>query len=114
VILCRVVGTTVAPVKDAHLERQKLLVCQPVDLDGRRPTGAATFVALDVAQAGEGDLVLVNKEGGGARLIFKDEQIPIQTVIVAVVDDIHIDRRELAIEPPARVTRARNAGQGGR
>lgn len=104
-ILCRVVGTTVAPVKDAHLERQKLLVCRPVELDGEKPTGAATFVAVDVAQAGEGDLVLVNKEGGGARLIFKDEQIPVQTVVVAVIDGIHVDRRELAIEPPARITR---------
>jgi microcompartment protein CcmK/EutM len=92
VILCRVTGDVVAPHKNAHLAGNKLLICQPVGLDGRTSAGAS-FLALDVAQAGQGDLVLVLKEGGGARIIFADDKIPLQTVVVAVVDDIEIDAR---------------------
>ncbi len=100
-ILCRVVGDVVAPVKNPRLEGEKLLLCQPVDLDDK-PRGPASLIALDRVQAGEGDLVLVNKEGGGARIVYRDEAIPVQAVIVAVVDGFHIDRREVAIDPPVR------------
>ena len=97
-ILCRVVGDVVAPVKNEHLARQKLLLCQPVDLEDR-PKGAS-LIALDVAQAGEGDLVLVNKEGGGARIVFSDEAIPLQAVAVAVVDEAGFKPREWKGPPP--------------
>ena len=88
-ILCRVTGTVTSTQKNAHLAKNKLLICQPVQLDGASPDGAS-FLALDVAQAGAGDLVLVNKEGSGARLIFQDEEIPLQTVVVAVVDGVEV------------------------
>lgn len=88
-----------APVKNPRLEGAKLLLCQPVDLEDR-PKGDVSFIAVDRVQAGEGDLVLVNKEGGGARLTLGDESSPVQAMVVAVVDDLHVDRRELAIKPP--------------
>jgi microcompartment protein CcmK/EutM len=88
-ILCRVQGSVTSTQKNEHLTRNKLLICQPVGLDGKTPEGAS-FLALDVAQAGPEDLVLVNKEGSGARLIFQDEKIPVQTVVVAVVDDLDL------------------------
>lgn len=104
-ILCKVVGDVVAPVKNPRLEGEKLLLCQPVGLD-LEPKGNASLIALDRVQAGEGDLVLVNKEGGGARIVYQDEKTPIQCVIVAVVDDFHIDRRQPAIDPPVRKLRS--------
>lgn len=88
-ILCRVQGSVTSTQKNEHLRRNKLLICQPVGLDGKTPEGPS-FLALDVAQAGPHDLVLVNKEGSGARLIFEDEKIPLQTVVVAVVDDLEL------------------------
>jgi ethanolamine utilization protein EutN len=100
-ILCRVVGDAVAPVKNEHLEGAKLLLCQPVDLVDQ-PIGGTSLVALDRVQAGPGDLVLVNKEGGGARIVYRNDAIPIQCVIVAVVDGFDIDRRQPAIDPPSR------------
>ena len=95
-ILCRVQGSVTSTQKNEHLTRNKLLICQPVQLDGETPEGAS-FLALDVAQAGAGDLVLVNKEGSGARLIFEDEKIPLQTVVVAVVDGLEL-ANEKALE----------------
>ena len=88
-ILCRVTGSVTSTQKNEHLRHNKLLICQPVLLDGLTPEGPS-FLALDVAQAGASDLVLVNKEGSGARLIFEDEKIPVQCVVVAVVDDLDL------------------------
>ena len=95
-ILCRVQGSVTSTQKNEHLRNNKLLICQPVGLDEETPDGPS-FLALDVAQAGAGDLVLVNKEGSGARLIFDDEKIPLQTVVVAVVDGLELaDEKSLA------------------
>lgn len=105
-ILSRVTGTVTSVQKNAHLGRNKLLICQPVGLDGVTPDGAS-FLALDVAQAGAGDLVLVNKEGSGARLIFQDEEIPLQTVVVAVVDGVEVaDEKTLSGTSVAERTQA--------
>jgi ethanolamine utilization protein EutN len=99
-ILCRVRGDVVAPIKNPHLEGRKLLLCQPVGLD-EKPRGQA-IVAVDLVEAGEGDLVLVNKEGGGARIALRDEATPVQSIVVAVVEGIHLDRRAPAENPPVR------------
>jgi len=86
VILARVTGVVWATRKDPNLEGHKLLIVHPVDLD-RKPSGSA-LLALDRVDAGEGDFVLVNKEGSGARLLYGSNQIPVQAVVVAVVDRV--------------------------
>ncbi len=103
-ILCRVTGSVTSTQKNEHLSKNKLLICQPVGLDTITPDGPS-FLALDVAQAGPQDLVLVNKEGSGARLIFEDEKIPLQTVVVAVVDGLELaDERKLEGTSVAELT----------
>ena len=88
--VARVVGTLTATVHQASYDGQTLLLCAPVD-----PSGAVVdevFVAVDHAQAGVGDTVLVNAEGGGARLVFGrklTDPLAIQDVIVGVVDAFH-------------------------
>lgn len=84
--LCRVVGTVVATVKHPAFAGHKLLVVVPVD-----ERGAALgkgFLAVDRVQAGEGDLVLVNQEGNGARQLLRAPKLPIRSVIVGVVDAV--------------------------
>ncbi|MGE0711906.1 MAG: EutN/CcmL family microcompartment protein [Planctomycetota bacterium] len=88
--LCRITGDVVSTVKNPRLAGHKILVCQPVDLDGRTPQGPS-FLALDVVQAGITDLVLTIKEGSGARLIFGDDKIPLAAVVVAVVDELEVE-----------------------
>ena len=87
-ILSRVTGSVHATVKDAPLQGERILLTQAIDLAGAvvgRP-----LLALDRVDAGVGDLVLVNKEGGSARIIFENEETPVQAVIVAVVDGFEI------------------------
>lgn len=68
----------------------KLLLVRRLELDGSED--AAEVIALDVIGVGEGERVLVVQEGGSARTVFKDPKIPVQAVVVGVVDRVDIDR----------------------
>jgi microcompartment protein CcmK/EutM len=86
--IARVVGTVVATAKHPAFVGHKLLVVQPLDEHGK-DTGDA-FLAVDHAQAGCGDKVLVNQEGNGARQMLGtiDGKLPIRSVIVGIVDEV--------------------------
>lgn len=99
-ILGRITGTVVATQKNRHLENNRLLIVQPVELDTRKPVGNS-MVALDKVDAGEGDLVLMIREGGSARIAFANPKIPLQAVVVAVVDHLEV-ADEAKLEWPKR------------
>ena len=86
-ILGEVIGSVVSTVKDDHFVGQKLMLVQPVDTE--RKSIGVSFIALDRASAGKGDLVLVNSEGGGAKIMF-GKVMPVQAVIVGVVDGLEV------------------------
>jgi len=80
--LCRVEGNVIATVHHPVYDGQKLMIVQPVD-------GGDSFLAVDRVQAGVGDVVLVNQEGNGTRQLLKlGANVPIRSLIVAIVDDI--------------------------
>ena len=85
-ILGRVTGSVVATQKHEQLGGNRILIVQPVGLD--RKASGPSLLALDRVDAGEGDLVLVNKEGGGARIVFQNNETPVQAVVVGVVDRV--------------------------
>ncbi len=87
-ILGRVTGTVVCTVKHPSYVGRKLLIVQPLGADGG-PSGA-DFLAIDHAQAGEGDTVLVLREGNGVRQVLgpSDGPLPILETIVAIVDAV--------------------------
>ncbi len=82
----KVVGTVVSTIKISHLEGRKLLLVDQLDLGGGE-TGAYD-IAVDVAQAGPGDTVLVIDEGNGARQILGLDPGAIRAVIVGIVDQV--------------------------
>jgi len=84
VILARVVGDVVATIKHADLRDQKLLLVQPVTPEGEAQGRA--MIAVDTAQAGTGDLVLVLDEGNGAAQVLRRARGAVRTAIVGVVD----------------------------
>lgn len=89
--LARIIGTVVATEKHVAFVGHKLLYCQPID-EARGDAGEA-FLAVDRAQAGIGDTVLVNQEGNGSRQMLGtiDGKLPIRSVIVGLVDEIALD-----------------------
>ncbi len=87
-ILARVAGSVVSTIKSPELEGRRLLLVQPIDLDGTDL--GKDMVAVDTVGAGPGDRVLMFKEGGSARLLLKNPQVPLQLVIVAVVDSLEV------------------------
>jgi len=84
----RVIGTVVATLKHAALAHTKLLVVQPCDLEGR--DDGAAVVALDQVDAGVGDRVLVLDEGSSASQLLGRPRGPIRTLVVGVVDAVHV------------------------
>ena len=87
-ILGKVVGTVVTTVSHADYKKRRLLVIQPLLVDGE--TADEDFIALDNTQAGIGDTVLVNREGNGARQVLKNPNAAVISVIVGIVDSVHM------------------------
>ncbi len=95
--LARVVGDVVSTHKNERLTGKKLLLVKRLDLEDS-PDPGVEVIALDVVDAGVGDKVLVVQEGSSARKIFNDDRIPVQAVIVGVVDRVDIDAQVIDAE----------------
>jgi ethanolamine utilization protein EutN len=85
-----VIGNVWATRKEDHLTGLTFLFVQPED-----PTGLCIdtpFIALDRIGSGIGDRVMVTR-GSAARFVFKDENLPIDAVIIGIVDSIDVERK---------------------
>lgn len=89
--LARVVGSLVASVKHPAFDGHKIMLCQPIKHD-ESDDGDVLIVAVDRAQSGVGDTVLINQEGNGSRQMIGTVhgKLPIRSVIVGVVDRIDV------------------------
>lgn len=85
-ILARVVGNVVATVKHPSLHGYAVFSVQPVDEFGK--DAGDTFLAVDHAQSGPGDMVLILREGNGIRQVLSDRKNPVRCLIVGVVDAV--------------------------
>ena len=88
-ILGKVVGTVVTTISHRDYKNRRLLIVQPLVLEGESPDD--DFIALDNTHAGIGDTVLVNREGNGARQVLKNPDACIISVIVGIVDSAYIE-----------------------
>jgi len=87
-LLARVVGNVVATQKNAKLEGSKLLLVQPVELDGS-PRGA-TVLAIDSVDAGVGDRVLLIQDGRSAQLVLGRGVAAVDAAVIGVVDTVDV------------------------
>lgn len=86
--LCKVKGNVVATVKHPAYKGHKLMIVQPIDEIGGDV--GSSFLAVDLAQAGPGDTVLVMQEGNGVRQILKEKILPIRSIIIGIVDAVEV------------------------
>ena len=82
--LARVVGNIVSTVKDQEHEGYKLMLIQYLNGNGE-PDGSRQ-IAFDCVHVGVGDLVLVNTDGGAAKLLLDNKEIVSDLTICGVVD----------------------------
>lgn len=88
--LGRVSATVVSTICSPVFEDRRLLLCDIVE-PGGEPTGEYV-IAVDVVDAGAGELVLILDEGNGARQIVEMDPAPIRAVIVGIVDEVETSR----------------------
>ncbi len=91
--LAKVTGSVVATQKTDSMVGHKLLVVEPYRIDPQErnhlvSTGR-TFVAVDALGAGEGEFVLIT-QGSSARLTPETSKLPIDCVIIGLVDTVHL------------------------
>ncbi|MBM4001911.1 MAG: ethanolamine utilization protein EutN [Planctomycetes bacterium] len=93
--VARVTGSLVSTQKVASMVGYKLLIVEPFRVEPNQrkslATTGRTFVAVDTLGAGEGDYVLIT-QGSSARLTPETKNLPIDTVVVGIVDQIHVEQ----------------------
>ena len=87
-LIAKVIGTTVATIKDEKLIGRKLLVVQQTDETGK-PIGKP-YVAVDTVEAGIGDLVLT-ASGSSARQTTLTKDRPVDAVIMAIIESLEVE-----------------------
>ena len=87
--IARVVGDVVATHRHRNLGGHKLLLIRRLSLSGVEEGGEV--IALDVIGVGIGERVLVVQEGNAARALFKSRTIPVQAVVVGVIDHVETE-----------------------
>ena len=86
--IARIVGTTISTIKNRRISGTKLLICQPTDEKGKDLGNK--YVAIDLVDAGTGDLVLTC-HGSAARQTPITKDTPTDAVVMAVIDHLEKD-----------------------
>lgn len=86
--IARVIGTTISTIKDEKVHGSKLLILCQTDETGEMI--GKPYVAVDLVDAGVGDLVL-SGHGSSARQTYQTKDCPVDAVVMAVVDHLEVD-----------------------
>jgi ethanolamine utilization protein EutN len=89
-LIARVIGDVVASQKVPSHEGRKILVVQPLDLDGSDRGDAV--LALDAVGAGVGERVLLSTEGFSAMTAVGRPNSPIDAAVIGVIDAVDLDQ----------------------
>jgi len=96
--LAKVTGSVVSTQKVASMTGRKLLTVEPLRVDpGKRDklvTTGRTFVVVDTVGAGQGEMVLI-VQGSSARMTPETEKLPVDAVIVGIVDTVNVENQTI-------------------
>ncbi len=87
--IARVIGSTISTIKNRRIMNTKLLILRETDVYGKKELGTS-YVAIDLVDAGVGDLVLTC-HGSAARQTNITKETPTDAVIMAVLDHLEVD-----------------------
>ena len=87
-LIARVIGTAVSTIKDPKITGGKLLILKQTDHAGNEV--GKSFVAIDLVDAGVGELVLT-AHSSSARQTNQTKDSPVDAVVMAVIDHLNVD-----------------------
>ena len=94
-LIAKVTGSMVATQKVDSMVGRKLLLVEPYRIDPKTRGGLVTtgrsMVAVDTVGAGVGEIVLLT-QGSSARLTPDTKNLPVDTVIIGIIDTVHVDQ----------------------
>jgi microcompartment protein CcmK/EutM len=95
-LIAKVTGSLVATEKVGAMVGHKLLLVEPYRLDPKTRSSLTTtgrsMVAVDTVGAGVGEMVLLT-QGSSARLTPETKSLPVDTVIIGIIDSVHLDQQ---------------------
>ncbi len=96
--IARVIGSVVSTEKVQSMVGHKLLVVEPYRLHAETRaslvSAGRTFITVDTLGAGEGDFVLIT-QGSSARLTPETKELPIDAVVIGIVDRVAIEKQSV-------------------
>ncbi|HMO13790.1 MAG TPA: EutN/CcmL family microcompartment protein [Pirellulaceae bacterium] len=96
--IAKVVGSLVSTQKVDSFVGRKLMIVEPYRIDPEKHdslvTTQRTFVAVDLIGAGIDDYVLIT-QGSSARMTPLTKDLPVDTVIIGIVDQVQLDRQNI-------------------
>jgi microcompartment protein CcmK/EutM len=93
--LAKVIGNVVSTQKNARFIGSKLMLIQPyVTREGKLVVSGSSVVAIDSIGAGEGEFVMFT-QGSSARLTDTTKDLPVDAVIVGIVDTVEVAGQRL-------------------
>lgn len=96
----RVVGTVVSTQKHPKLEGAKLLLVQPLTLEGD-PRGVP-LLTIDSVGAGVGERVVIVIEGRAAGEALRRKAAPVDAAIIGIVDSMILEDAAVGRDGKAR------------
>jgi len=95
-IIAKVTGSVVSTEKVASMVGNKLLLVEPYRLDQKSrkelTTTGRSMVAVDTVGSGVGEMVLLT-QGSSARLTPETKSLPVDTVIIGIIDSVHVGQQ---------------------
>jgi len=85
----RVIGTVISTTKHHKMEGAKLLLVQPLALDGKAK--GAAVLTIDSVGAGVGEKVLIVIEGKSAGDALGRKAAPVDAAIIGIIDTVTVE-----------------------
>jgi ethanolamine utilization protein EutN len=102
----KVVGSVWATRKESRITGLKLLIVQP--LDHRQKPYGNIIIAGDQIGAGIGELVVV-VQGSSARTAIVEQQLPVDAVVIGIIDNIELDQKQYQPGPKLELKKGRKS-----
>jgi ethanolamine utilization protein EutN len=84
-LTARVIGNVTATVRHPSMKGWKLLIVQPLLVDGHSPDGDPVL-AVDSLGAGTGEKVIVTSDGRFTRELLQSDSTPVRWSVIGIAD----------------------------